>query len=151
MVSLFPEEMKPAADLVRKERDYIPTEISQRSRMIVKIRNSSIALAVGLVIWFPVAVMMQTPRQFLTTMLAYIGLWGILAALTWYIVGQTRYHAMEVLEEIAEKHPDETRPLSRLLTVPWYVLPFGPWYKPMYLPAFARRWVDRIKAAVIPG
>jgi hypothetical protein len=151
MVHLFPAEMKPAIDLVRKERDSISPEVAQRSRTIVKIRNSAIALGLGLVIWLPIAVAMQSPRQFVSTLVAYVVLWGILAALTWYIVGQTRYHAMEVLEEIAERHPDEVRPLSRLLTVRWYALPFGPWYKPMYLPAFARRWVQRIGKAVIPG
>jgi len=151
MVHLFSPEMKPAADLVRKERDCISPEVAQRSRTIVKIRNSTIALAIGLAIWLPVAIVMQNPRQFVSTMLAYLVLWAILAALTWYIVSQTRYHAMEVLEEIADRHPDEVRPLSRLLTVPWYALPFDPWYKPMYLPAFARRWVDRISRSVIPG
>lgn len=142
--------MKPAIALVLKERDTISPEVAQRSRVIVKIRNSSIALAVGLVVWLPIAIAMQTPRQFVTTLLAYAMLWLILAALAWYIVSQTRYHAMEVLEEIAERHPEETRPLSRLLTVPWYALPFGPWYKPMYLPAFMRRWIERITRSVIP-
>lgn len=150
MVHLFPAEMKPAVELVRKERDHVTPAVTQRSRSIVKIRNSVLALAFGLIIWLPIAILFQTPRQFLSTLLAYIVLWAIMAALTWYIVASTRYHAMEVLEEIAEKHPEETRPLASLLTVPWYALPFGPWYKPMYLPAFARRWIGRVTRSVIP-
>lgn len=151
MVHLFPPEMKPAIDLVRRERDEIAPEVAHRSRTIVKIRNSTIALAAGLVIWLPVAIVMQSPRQFLSTMLAYLVLWCIMAGLSWYIVAQTRYHAMEVLEDIAGRHPDETYALSRLLKVQWYALPFGPWYKPMYLPAFMRRWLKRFRSSIIPS
>lgn len=150
MARLFPVQMKPAIDLVRKERDSISPDLLQRSRTIVKIRNSAVALATGLVIWLPIAVIMQTPGQFVRTMAAYAVLWMILAALVWYIVDQTRFHAMAVLEEIADRHPDEVRPLSRLLTVSWYAIPFGPWYKPMYLPAFASRWLRRLGKAVVP-
>lgn len=142
--------MKPTIDLVRRERDGLEPDITRRSRSMVKIRNSTITLAFGLVIWLPIAIVLQNPRQFLTTLVAYLVLSAIIAALTWYVVGYTRYHAMAVLEEIAERHPDETTRLASLLTVPWYVLPFGPWYKAVYLPAFVSRWIGRAARSVIP-
>ncbi|MFZ3481684.1 hypothetical protein [Sphingomonas sp. 3-13AW] len=137
--------MKRAIELVRYERDFLPESIARRVRTIVKIRNGALTLALALCVWLPIAIRTQTPGQFLSMMVAYLTLWAIAAGLLWYVVVQTRYTAMEVLEEVAERHPDEVTRLANLMRVPWYKLPFGPWYKAMYLPAFVRRRLERIK------
>jgi O-antigen ligase len=150
MVHLIPEEMKPAADLVRRTRDTVPRELVATSRTLVKIRNSALALAVGLVGWIPLAIIGYDPHRFLRAVPGFVLLSAVIAAILWYVLQRTRRHAVDVLDMIAEERPEMTPQLAALMSMPWYAILFGPWYPAMFLPRFMARWAAKVKSSVIP-
>jgi len=144
--------MRSAAALVRRERAGIPKRLVLRSRTIVRIRNGSIALAVGLCLWLPMAIATYSPDRFLHAMPAFLGLTMVLAGVAWFVLCRTEQHAVDVLDMIAEVHPDRVKDLAGLMSMPRPMLVFGPWYPAVFLPRFAQRWVSWVRDAFrIPG
>ena len=147
MEHFIPDELKEAAYLIRKGRDNVPADILRRSRTLVQIRNSAILLAVGLTIWLPVAIAIYTPAVFFSAMPSYILLWVIVSLIFWYVLRQTRQHAVDIMDLIAEDHPDQVPQFVKFMGLPPYVLIFGPWYRIGYPPKIISRWIQRISSA----
>jgi hypothetical protein len=150
MVHLIPDEMKPAAMAVRRMRSRLPGPLARRNRMLVRIRNSAIATAVGLAIWLPVAIARYTPRRFLSALPGYLVLTLAVAGILWFLARRTRSHAVDVLDVVAEEDPEMVPDLVRLMSLPDHRLLFGPWYPVAYAPKRLERWAGRMRAALDP-